>query len=84
MTANADLAPSNMDLGDLLGLIAQHPLAFAEGFFRGMWEALKARAIANPWTFAVEWGLLLVSLLWPGTKGLNRFGPEAASVRREN
>jgi uncharacterized membrane protein YhaH (DUF805 family) len=53
---------------------AQRPWAFAKGFVQGFYGAVAARAAANPILFCLDTAFLFVLLLWPGTRGPNRFG----------
>lgn len=59
--------------------IAQHPWDAARGFMRGFWGALHARAVAHPVEFSLDAALLLVLIVWPGTRGPNRFGDPPGS-----
>ncbi|WP_414731518.1 DUF805 domain-containing protein [Vitreimonas sp.] len=54
--------------------VAQHPGDFAIGFVRGFWGAVASRAAADPVGFGLDAAFLLVLMLWPGTRGPNRFG----------
>lgn len=62
----------------------QHPLEFMYGFAMGYGGAVMRKATEQPISFAIITALMLVLLLWPGTRGPNRFGEPPQSRRMQS